>query len=195
MGSDQPGDTTTTLLARCWRACDVRYPFLWADASQGPGRWHGPGEGPCHYLATTAVGAWAEVLRHAEITDEDDVADLQMALWAVDAPMPTDVPTLGHEVLVGGPERYPACREEAARLRARGASCLRAPTAALASGHAEQLEVTRHGQLHTSAVASETFVYFGWDNPLVGTLAAEGHPDPALVGEVRLLRWLVAPEG
>lgn len=178
----------TDATARCWRACDVRYPFLWADASQGPGRWHGPGEGPCHYLATSAAGAWAEVLRHAEITDEDDVADLEMALWALEAPVPAHTPALPEAVLVGGLDSYPACRAEARRLRSGGATALRSPTAALRSGRVEQITLTDVGQVHTATVASETFVYFETTGSITGALAAIGHPNPALLAEVRPLR-------
>lgn len=59
-----------------FRQADPRYPFLWDTAAQPPARWHGPGEGPAHYFADTPAGAWAELLRHEEITDPDDAATL-----------------------------------------------------------------------------------------------------------------------
>ena len=66
-----------------FRHCDRRWPFLWESAVQPQARWHGEGEGPVQYLADTPDGAWAEFLRHEEITDEADLAGVSRALWAV----------------------------------------------------------------------------------------------------------------
>ena len=56
-----------------FRQVDARYPFLWEDSRQPEGRWHAAGDGPAHYIADTPDGAWAEFLRHEEITDPDDL--------------------------------------------------------------------------------------------------------------------------
>ena len=58
-----------------FRQADPRYPFLWSDPAQPAARWHGEAEGPAHYFADTPDGAWAELLRHEEITDPADTID------------------------------------------------------------------------------------------------------------------------
>ena len=66
-----------------FRHSDGRFPFLWEDANQPSARWHREGEGPVQYLADTPDGAWAEFLRHEEITDEIDLEGISRALWTV----------------------------------------------------------------------------------------------------------------
>ncbi len=122
-----------------FRHGDPRFPFLWESALQPPGRWHGPGEGPVHYLADTPDGAWAEFLRHEEITDAADLAGVVRRLWAVE--LPPDVTSAAHvrlddSVARGDPGSYPICQAEARALRAQGATVLRAPSAALVPGGA-----------------------------------------------------------
>jgi len=132
-------------LATTWfRNTDRRHPFLWETGDQPPARWHGEGEGPVQYLASTPDGAWAEFLRREEITDAADLAGIERALWAVEVD-PADeivrVPRLGRAVLTGGVDSYPACRSEARRLRSRGATALLAPSAALEAGGARGQQV------------------------------------------------------
>ena len=67
-----------------FRQVDARYPFLWEDASQPAGRWHGDGEGPAHYFADTPDGAWAEFIRHEEIDDVADLPTIRRQMWAVE---------------------------------------------------------------------------------------------------------------
>src|SRR5262245_47622090 len=106
-----------------FRQVDGRYPLLWESAAQPAGRWHGRGEGPAHYFADTPDGAWAEFLRHEEITDVEDLKTIRRQMWAVEI---GDVPHVGacapDATLAGGPETYGACQDEARRLRAAGAS-------------------------------------------------------------------------
>src|SRR5881296_916995 len=86
-----------------FRHTDPRFPFLWEDDSQPPGRWHGEGEGPVHYFADTPDGAWAEFLRHEDITDPADVAEVRRAVWAVELGRPPrEEPELGGRTLTGG---------------------------------------------------------------------------------------------
>ena len=56
-----------------FRRASAPSPFLWETAEQPPGRWHGEGEGPAQYFADTPDGAWAEFLRHENITDPEDL--------------------------------------------------------------------------------------------------------------------------
>lgn len=67
-----------------FRHADPRLPFLWERAEQAPARWHGEGEGPVQYLADTAYGAWAELVRHEEIEEPEDLQHLRRAIWAVE---------------------------------------------------------------------------------------------------------------
>ncbi len=63
-----------------FRQCDSRWPFLWESAEQPGARWNAPGEGPVHYFADTPDGAWAEFIRHEEITDPVDLATVRRSL-------------------------------------------------------------------------------------------------------------------
>ncbi|MDX6205083.1 MAG: hypothetical protein QOF39_1140 [Frankiales bacterium] len=122
-----------------FRHGDPRFPF-WSQPDRQPeGRWHGSGEGPVHYLADTPDGAWAEFLRHEEITEPAELAGVRRRLWAVEfdraaeteraVPVPRGTAT-------GGFASYPACQAAARRLRGSGTTCLRAPSAALLPGGA-----------------------------------------------------------
>ena len=118
-----------------FRHTDRRFVFLWEGPDQPAARWHGEGEGPVQYFVDTPDGAWAEFLRHEEIVTSEDVATIRRALWAVEVPVPPDqTPGLPVAVLTGGPDTYEACRDEARRLRARGAVGFVAPSAALLNG-------------------------------------------------------------
>ena len=173
--------------ARCYRACDRRFPFFWSDDSQEPGRWHGEGDGPCHYLATTADGAWAEVLRHREVRELDELLDLELSIWELEVPVPTAQPQLDLGHLTGDASSYPACRDEARRIRAAGHESLRAPAAALVSGVAELSGVIGGEQVVVGSARNETYVFFGSPDRLVGAPIAEGHPNPVVLEDVRYL--------
>ncbi len=119
--------------------CDRRFPFLWETADQPAARWHGDGEGPVQYFSDTPSGAWAEFLRHEDITDERDLEGVQRALWAVDVPlegMRIAKPALKSSALLGGLQSYETCRIEARRLHFAGVQAIKAPSAALKSSGA-----------------------------------------------------------
>lgn len=168
-----------------YRTCDVRWPFLWVDAGQPDARWHGSGEGPCHYLATSAKGAWAEVLRHREIDEVNDLLNLELVIWEVEASIPAARPKLPEATMTGDETTYPSCQREARRLRSAGATGLVAPSAALKSGEAEIYGVGPGGQTIVGHVTSEVVVIFGQPDGLRGMPLAEGHPDPSWLGDVR----------
>jgi hypothetical protein len=172
-----------------FRHADPRFPFLWESAEQPPARWHGTGDGPVQYLSSTPDAAWAEFLRHEEITDAADVATVNRSLWAIELPDESLAsPNLPDSTLVGGAATYPACRAEASRLRANGASGLVAPSAALdrrtGSGYRTD------GGLRPGPRREESvIVLFGARPDLVGWAACfEGRPRPELIGRVRQLR-------
>ena len=112
-----------------FRHTDPRYPFLWEHLHQPAARWHAESEAPAHYFSNTPDGAWAEFLRHEEITDPEDLPGIRRALWAIDiGEVPPASPDLPPEILTGGPETWRACREEARRLRAGGSTGFTVPS-------------------------------------------------------------------
>lgn len=172
-----------------FRNADRRWPFLWEDATQPAGRWHGAGEGPAQYLADTPDGAWAEFLRHEEITDPADLAGVARNLWAVEVPddEPAVRPALTSDVLQGGLVTYPACQDEARTLRGGGATALEAPSAALLDGGARG-ESVNAGLVEADDRDGRVLVLFGLQPDLRGWLCAEGgRPRERLLG---LVRWL-----
>jgi hypothetical protein len=172
-----------------YRHADPRYPFLWESAAQPPARWHDQGEGPVQYLATTPDAAWAELLRHEEITDPADVATIERALWAVEIPDSVlVVPELPSRVTRGGIDSYPACRREARRLRSVGVQGIRAPSAAVRASTGSGFRVT-NGLRGGPTRSEETLVLFGLRPELVGWAAcAVGRPREDLLPRVRHLR-------
>lgn len=171
-----------------FRNADIRYPFLWEDDTQPPARWHGLGDGPMQYLADTPNGAWAEFLRHEEITDPADLAGVRRAMWAVDIGSdPTGVPALSIGLLTGDVDTYPDCQAEAKALRAEGHAGLVAPSAALLPGGARGYRV-ENGLVEGNPADGVTLALFGPRPDLIGWLvAAEARPAVALLDRVRPL--------
>jgi hypothetical protein len=169
-----------------FRHTDARYPFLWEGGNQPAGRWHGEGEGPVHYFADTPHGAWAEFLRHEEITDAEDLETIHRQIWAVQiGDQPAVSVTLPTEVLTGGLETYRRCQEESRRLRARGASRLIAPSAALMAGGARGTVVNR-GARPAPPRDGRVIVVFGPPREMVGWIVANSaRPPNELLGRVR----------
>ncbi|HEX2041004.1 MAG TPA: RES domain-containing protein [Acidimicrobiales bacterium] len=171
-----------------YRHNDSRYPFLWEDGAQPAARWHRPGEGPVHYFADTPGGAWAEFLRHEEITEEGDLEGVSRALWAVEIGDPdVSAPALPDDVVTGGLDSYSSCQGEAARLRAEGATALVARSAALGDGAAHGWRVELGFRMGPRA-DGRVFVLFGRRPELVGWLVVDrGRPPAELLTDVRHL--------
>jgi hypothetical protein len=172
-----------------YRHADSRFPFLWEGPGQPPGRWHDAGDPPTQYLSDTPDGAWAEFLRHEEITDPADVATVRRALWVVDlgdAKLPAgDLPLA---TVTGGVAGYAACRAEARKRRGRGDAGLIAAAAALEPGGAAGWRVSG-GVRRAAARDGRTIVLFGERPDLVGWKGChEGRPGRELLPLVRLLR-------
>ena len=127
-------------MATLWRNTPSGLPFFWEQDNIFPARWHAAGDGPAQYLADTPAGAWAELVRHEEIVDPADVAGLARDLWAVEVPdadlAGATAVSASEDVLLGGPDTYPACQALATEARAQGATALVAPSAALVEGAA-----------------------------------------------------------
>jgi hypothetical protein len=172
-----------------FRHTDPRFPFLWETAGQPAGRWNTEGEGPVNTFADTPEGAWAELLRHEELTDPLDVAEIRRSVWAVEVgALPVARPKLPRATMTGGPRTYPACRTESARLRERGTRGFTAPSAALEPGGAHGWRVDgglRPGPRRDGRV----LVLFGARPDLLGWEAVhEGRPSEHLLRRVRPLR-------
>ena len=172
-----------------YRHADPRLPFLVEAAAQPAARWHGDGEGPVQYLSDTPNGAWAEFLRHEEITEPEDVATIRRAIWAVD--LPDEVyaePHVPDHALTGGPGSYAACQEEARRIRATGTTGIMAVSAALLPGEARGWQVDG-GLERAPDRDGRNLVLFGRRPDVVGwAAAAEGQPRVDLLDAVRQLR-------
>jgi RES domain len=161
-----------------FRHADRRWPFLWENTAQPEARWHGAGEGPAQYLADTPDGAWAEFLRHEEITDPADLPGIDRQLWAVEVPNdePVEAPSLSHSRMRGGRSSYGACQAEARRLRTDGATGLEAPSAALVAGGARG-QVVRGGLREAQSRDGQVLVLFGTRDDLRGWVCADyGRP-------------------
>lgn len=145
-----------------------------------------PCEGPTHYFAETPDGAWAEFLRHEEISDPADMETITRALWAIElGRLPTAVPALEPDTLAGDPDNYEACRAEARRFRARDERGLVAPSAALLPGTPSGFRA--EGALRPGPPRDERVVVLFSRYPgLVGWAAcAPGRPRADLLRRVR----------
>lgn len=169
-----------------YRHADRRFPFLWEGGGQPPARWHDAGDPPTQYLSDTPDGAWAEFLRHEEITDPADLATVARALWVVelgDEQLPAS--RLPGATLLGSPTTYPVCRAEARRLRRAGRLGLTAPAAALKPGAAAGWRV-RGGLRPGEPRDGKTIVLFGERPDLLGWKACDtGRPGEELLAMVR----------
>lgn len=170
-----------------FRHADHRFPFLWESGGQPAARWHAEGEGPVHYFADTPDGAWAELLRHEEIREEEDLAGIHRLLWAVEVlEVKEDAhPELDERILTGGPESYPACRQEAARLRRKGVEGFWTKTAALQPGGASGW-IVDGGLQPAGKREGQVLVLFGPRPDLVGwKTSGPSSPPDHLLGQVR----------
>ena len=174
-----------------FRNADGRYPFFWNSDRQPPARWHGERDGPAQYLSSTPDGAWAEFLRHEEITDPADLDGIHRAIWAVELELERESlaePKLPAAAFAGGRESHARCREEARRLRAMGASGLKAPSAALLPGCARGQRSEGQVLVEAEDRDGETLVLFGPRPHARAWLAADrGRPSARTLALVRHL--------
>jgi hypothetical protein len=179
-----------------FRQCDPRFPFLWEGSSQPAGRWHAEGEGPAHYFADTPDGAWAELLRHEEITDPADLATIRRAIWAVDlgeAPaVRLDVDGDGDVAKRDVAVDIDACQAAARRARAAGHQRIDVPSAALMPGGARgrriDARIDGDRESETPPRDGRVLVLFGDPRELKlqgWPVALAGAPSPDVLPRVR----------
>jgi len=115
-----------------FKHANSRYPFLWETSSQPAARYNAEDDGPAQYFADTADGAWAEFIRHAEITEPQELLEVRRALWCVDVPDEefTQV-RLPIEKTTGDKSSYSDCQKFAKSLRDSGINRILAPSAAI----------------------------------------------------------------
>lgn len=169
-----------------FRHVDSRYPFLWETPDQPAARWHDFGDGPVHYLSDTPDGAWAEFLRHEEISDPEDLNGVERTLWAVEVVDPPSRRSgLPLQVVTGGSDTYARCRRYARRLRAEGEPGFSVETAALRRGEARGWRV-QSGLQPGADRNGRVLVLFGLRPDLTGWPAAQaGGPPSYLLDRVR----------
>jgi len=169
-----------------FRIVDSRFPFLWESIGQPPSRWAGEVEAPVNVFADTPDGAWAELLRHEEITDIEDLAGLRTTLWVVEVDRsPAESTTLPAKVLTGDAGSYPQCRRWARRIHTRGSDGFTAPSAALLPGGARGYRVDS-GLKAAPARDGRVIVLFGPRPDLRAWVACrDGRPDESLLSRVR----------
>ncbi len=165
-----------------FRQADPRFPFVWGTADQPAGRWHAQGDGPAHYFADTPTGAWAELLRHEEISDPADVVTVRRAMWAVDIgdeePTPVTLPIFA---ATGDRQTYVRCQTHARDLRATGSRRIVAPSAALLPGGATGRHVVDAQERPAGDRDGHTVVVFGAPDGLIGWQVVEQGSPPASV--------------
>ena len=169
-----------------YRHCDRRFPYLWESADQPAARWHARGDGPVHYFADSPAGAWAEFVRHEEITDVEDLAGVERAIWAVEiGDIPPDRPALADQILLGGMSSYAACQAEARRLRSIDSLGMVTMSAALEAGEAAGWHVDE-GSRRANPRNPQVIVLFGRRPDLEGwPVVSDGRPEPSILSDVR----------
>lgn len=118
---------------------DPRLPLRQPVGGESSARWHDEADGPVRYLCDTPDGAWAEFLRHEEITDPADLPGVRRRVWAVEIDTAAEreaTVVVPPRVATGDGWSYPACRTAARELRAGGVTCMAAVSAAVVPGGA-----------------------------------------------------------
>src|SRR5438552_7504473 len=160
-----------------------------ADGGTAAGALAWCGRRPAHYFADTPDGAWAEFLRHENITDPEDLDGVRETIWAIELPddLNLSAPELPPQALLGGSESYAACQAEGRRLRAAGAAGLTAISAALVPTQARGWRV--EGGLHAGPRRDgRVVVLYGARPELVGWRAGiQARPDGELLSKIRYL--------
>jgi hypothetical protein len=165
-----------------YRQCDSRCAFLWGSARQPEGRWHAPRDGPVQHLASSPDGAWAELLRHEEIHEPEDLDGITRALWAIELDeIPDTRPDLDNATLRGDQGSYAACQTEGKRLRDLGNWGLTTPSAALRDAEVSPWRAVGEVNVPASGRAAAVVVLFGARRDLEGWLLVDRGAPPSHV--------------
>jgi RES domain-containing protein len=121
-----------------FRYSDYDNPF-WARANTLGGRWHRGGTEPTQYLSLSPDAAWADRIRHENLTTEIEVAMIRMPLWVakLEENRIADYSTFDTAEGAGFPpdalvdDDWTRCQEEGDRLRSLGFRGILAPAASL----------------------------------------------------------------
>lgn len=167
-----------------FRYADYDTPF-WDRPNSRPGRWHRVGDPPTQYWSMTPEGAWAELIRFEELTNEAELDLVRKPIWAcrVTSRMAVDLRApkqrKRHDILERAliDDDHAACQDLGAELRDSGCQLVLSPSAAL-DGHTN---VTMFGARRMSDWRLRA--------PLARTLPATevalGRPPEGLLARVR----------
>jgi hypothetical protein len=179
-----PEPPQTALRTVAFRHSRFPTPF-WARPNAQPGRWHAPGDGPTQYLSLSPEGAWAELIRREDVSDDDAVAAIRVPIWiaSIAADGLADYRDLGRaeaaglsaEALVD--EDYGPCQREGRRLRSLGYDGVITPSAALPGA----VNVTLFGGRYAMRWGARASPGSG----IATTVVAVGSPPPGLSAGVR----------
>ena len=158
---------------------------LWARNNSGNGRWHVAGDGATQYMSFHPDGAWADLIRHERLQDEDEVELVRMKMWALELSQGglVDYSTYDKaeeagfppEALIDDDQRR--CQAKGQQLRAAGYSGVVAPSAALPG----TLNVTIFGRRFRSMWGCATRL----SSAVPCCQVSVGSPSRGLVGAVR----------
>lgn len=166
-----------------FRYCSYDVPF-WVRPNTRPGRWHVADAEPTQYWSLTPEGAWAELIRYEALSTEEQLDEIQTAMWVCRLPRMglTDLTddavrdryNLTGEDLVA--DSWDTCQRAAVAIR-REARGVLAPSAALA----DTLNVTLFGPRRVIAFQRTPALA----SAIPGAITAIGRPPRGLVGRVQ----------
>ena len=179
-----PTPRRVTVRQTVYRYSDYDTPF-WVRPNSEPGRWHAAGDAATQYFSQSLEGAWAELIRAEELTTEDDVAMVDMPMWAadVDQGMVADYGSFEKAEVANFPpdalvdEDWRRCQLEGRRLRDRGYAGVLAPSAALP----EAVNLTLFGARYAVTWA----VPRGLASAISARVVTRGAPPAGLLSRVR----------
>lgn len=170
--------------ATYFRWADYDVPF-WAGPNTYAARWHEQGDDATQYLSGSPNGAWAEKVRHEDLTTEEEIAQIRSRIWAARITLQAIVDYSKFEyaeeagfpadALIDDDRRR--CRTEGGRLRRLGYAGVLAPSAALLG----VTNLTVFGPRMRSSWLREPSLR----SSIPACVVAIGAPAPGLAHEVR----------
>lgn len=169
--------------AIAFRYASYDVPF-WARPNSLPGRWHRAGDGPTQYWALTPDAAWAELVRHEQLTTPDDLALVDIPFWVCRTPLslvvdlrdPNEQTRFGLDEAALTSRSWSRCQEAGREIRKTHRGVL-APSAVL-EGHAN---LTLFGPRRMIDWMTESRLA----STVPAALLAIGRPPDEILGKVR----------